>query len=255
MQTVTKTLEGLHVKKIINRKDQLALARREFKFVIPVNRLENVLNDLKNDYFYSYFDNEYIYKYRSLYFDTENFKFFQMHRQGKYNRLKIRIREYKNGIISRYLECKQKVKGKQTTKKRVKLDNDQIETDLNQHGFILEQLSLNSLSTDDLTQRTEVFYDRINLIAKNFNTRITIDFNIQAKSADGELMRLIPDYCILEIKTGEYPADLLRILRNNHKIREQNFSKYCVALCLLQKHLKNNKWKQIFKKYFNDYQL
>ena len=52
-------------------------------------------------------NNDKFSEYESLYFDQEDFKFYNDHHRGKSNRLKIRIRKYKSNGLA-FLEVKKK---------------------------------------------------------------------------------------------------------------------------------------------------
>jgi hypothetical protein len=249
MEQVISNLKAIHVKELLKKRDLLAASRLESKFIIPLDKLKYLSNFLKTRFYYSHFGHGFEYDYHNTYLDTANYQFFHCHRQGKANRLKIRIREYKNGIISRYLECKEKTKGITTNKQRVKIDQQLPLSALINHQLISQRQEAFRFSSAGLTETTEVFYQRVNLVAVDFSQRITLDFNLYTKK-NCDKLALVPGYVILEAKSTSYPKELARYLRRYLKVYEQSFSKYCVSACHLNPDLRRNNWKAIFKNYF-----
>ena len=251
MQKAIKGLRSVHIKNVLRKEDDLFLSRQDHKFVVPKKHIRNILKFLKTDFSYIHFGNGFICKYHNIYFDTDDYKFFNLHRQGKYNRIKIRTREYKNGIQNKFLEFKKKVRGIKTEKKRIQLDANFSSPKLLNQSFVTENLKKYKLQAGDLKKETEIFYKRISLIAKDLQSRITIDFDICVCNKKSDLIKIMPEYFILEVKSKKYPKSISQFLRKEYKIREESFSKYCIALCLLEDKLKKNKWKTLLKKYFS----
>ncbi len=249
MQKIINNIDGLSFTGLKAKKDQYFLSRKDYKFLIRLESLENVLNCLKADFFCNEYEEGYIFKYRNIYFDTKDYKFFNLHRQGKYNRIKIRIRNYENGTKNRFLECKRKSKGEQTIKERIEINKSMDDSESINCDTVRDHLKKYKLTPKDLINKTEISYNRINFIEKKNKMRASIDFSVTAKLNEGKGRKIIPNHFILEIKSKKYPKKIINLLRNTFSIREEDFSKYCVSLCILQKDLKKNKWKQILKKY------
>jgi len=239
---------GLHLEKILQKKDELFSTRKEFKFIIPLDKLSPVINFLQQDFFCSHFGEDFIFKYHNIYFDSSDFKFFRLHSQGKYNRIKIRTREYKNGAINKFLECKRKVKGAKIKKERQRIISDNLDL-IPSFPFIKKELKKYNLKPSDLKNKTEISYDRINFVSKDFKKRVTLDFDIWAQK-NSKKVPIAANFFILEVKSEKFPKKIVQFLLRNYKIKEEKFSKYCVSLCVLEKNLKRNKWKTILKKYF-----
>ena len=74
--------------------DEVKLMNRtDTKFVFEYSLLQKVLNEIKDHYYVLNIDGVRLNAYRSLYFDTDDFKFYFDHHNGK-NRIKVRYREY-----------------------------------------------------------------------------------------------------------------------------------------------------------------
>ena len=249
MREIIKNLQKVHVKEFLDQEDDLVTFRQEYKFIVPLEYLNDILDSLKEDFFYSHFDHGFVYKYHNTYFDTKNYTFFNLHRQGKYNRIKIRIREYKNGVQNKYLECKRKIKGVKITKERAQIDLSINDIGNCDEKFLDSNLQKYQVKQENLVNITETFYNRVNLISTDRKKRITLDFDIHAKNNNSNDIKIIPGYFILELKSRDFPKKIIKLLHKEYKLREENFSKYCVSLCLLNQNLKKNRWKRILKKY------
>lgn len=249
MQEIIKKVEGLIFKEISHEENPFYASRLDYKFIIPVQSLEALLNFLKDDFVCYKHGEEAVFKYHNTYFDTEDDLFFHLHRKGRVRRLKIRIREYRNGKINRYLECKKKGRGGVTSKERESIN---FSTDLEQvlnSEMVRRNLEEYGLKTSDLKQKIELFYDRLSFSAKDGSVRITLDQDIKAKSTDGREVEVLPGYMVLEMKADVEPRAIIRFVKKELRVREIDFSKYCIALCQLFPGLKSNRWKPIFKKY------
>jgi hypothetical protein len=89
--------------------------RADTKFLLPKNKVVDLLTDVLNDYKVLEVKNDRVMTYNSLYYDTPEKDFYNWHHNGKVNRLKIRIRNYVESNIY-FLEVKRK-DGKGKTKK------------------------------------------------------------------------------------------------------------------------------------------
>ena len=95
--------------------------RVDTKFTISEKQFLEVFVDLKDEYNILEVNNDKFSEYESLYFDQEDFKFYNDHHRGKSNRLKIRIRKYKSNGLA-FLE----VKKAQRTNHKIKDKNQNL---------------------------------------------------------------------------------------------------------------------------------
>ena len=97
-------------------------------------------------------------------------------------------------------------------------------------------------SIDDLKISLIVDYNRISLVDKNLEERITIDMGLKAKNKSGakSFDRLI----IVELKQSRYNprSNFIKALRK-YKVYETRFSKYCIGLIQIDNSLKHNRFK------------
>ena len=81
--------------------DSVSLMKRvDTKFVFNRSLLEEIFPLLAGQYKLLYVNDVVKSKYTSLYFDTNDFKFFMNHHNGKLNRSKVRFREYIDSQVS-----------------------------------------------------------------------------------------------------------------------------------------------------------
>ena len=243
-------LDKINIKDLIGRKDPLSKARKEYKFLVPLKVLPQVIEELKEDFICSTHDEGAFFSYTSTYFDTEDLSFFNAHRRSKPNRIKVRIREYKSGVRNAFVECKKKSKGIYSQKDRKKIgENPTINWTREVLGedCIVGNLECHRLCHEDLEQTMHIEYKRIFLMGKNFTKRVTIDFEIKCTNHRKESTQIIPGYCIFEVKEEGIPKKIMQKLRRNYKVRQQGFSKYCISMCTLNPEVKSNRWKQTLK--------
>ena len=72
--------------------------RTDTKFAFKAAKLPLLLNNMQSFYRVLEIDGELIHDYKSLYYDTEDRKFYLDHHNRRVNRHKIRFREYSVGI-------------------------------------------------------------------------------------------------------------------------------------------------------------
>lgn len=212
------------LEEVLRVRDGLLFKRREFKFLLPESLVEQVLQDLSEEFEVSHSDRGFLRTYKTTYYDTPDLASFKAHRQGKYNRQKWRMRDYEDQKI---LECKIKVKGRFTEKKRWELTWTPL--------------------PKNHQEQVEISYKRLFLISKKDQRRITIDIDLRARCLQNRKeVDLLPGHAILEIKSRHNPHDLLRFFRQKYGLQAQSLSKYCLAICKLR-DVKGNRWKQLLK--------
>ncbi len=221
--------------------DSVKLMNRiDTKYVLSANRLPGLLVEAKDKYRILEIDKQRELLYRTTYFDTDDYKMYNAHQNGKLNRFKIRTREY---VVSQihFLEVKFKNNKGRTLKDRVK----RVEGSMSfkeKESLFLEDAA--PFSINDLSPKLWNKFTRLTLVHKTAQERITIDFNLSFKNDKDKEIEL-PKLSVIEVKQDKYTAnsDFLQILKKNH-IYEMRFSKYCVGSALLNPDLKYNRFKQ-----------
>ena len=113
------------------------MKRTDTKYIVNVNFLAPILEDLQKEYQVLEIDNRRIMNYSSVYFDTPEFKFYFDHHNGKVNRTKIRQRKYVDSELT-FLEIKQKNGKGETNKSRIKIPDFELDLSIKSKEFISE---------------------------------------------------------------------------------------------------------------------
>jgi len=213
--------------------------RTDTKFALSQKSLLLTLSELKNKYDCLEILGSKTPHYESLYFDDENFNFFHDHHKGKVNRFKVRIRKYVESNLL-YLEVKHKFKGR-TDKKRIPSSDFSSVFDENQIQFLNKELNENKILKPTIWNS----FQRITLVHKTLNERLTFDFNINFHHQNKE--KNFANLVIAELKQEKLNRNSpFYILMKNQLIRPYRLSKYCLGSMeiLGENQLKFNRFKK-----------
>jgi hypothetical protein len=214
------------------------MKRTDTKFIIHQKKLIKVLEIIKDNYKILEIDKNRMMTYASLYFDTENKKFYNDHHNGKINRAKVRMRKYIESDIC-FLEIKQKDGKGKTTKSRIQIKDFETNLSKNSIDFI-------SKTTSEKLELKPIIwnkFNRITLVSTITKERITIDLNLCYK-----LNTLKKDYSnlvIIEVKQERFnrTSAVVKALKNNF-INPYSISKYCIGMTHIYPQLKYNRFKR-----------
>ena len=208
------TLQEMDRVKLMNRMDT--------KFAFRFSDLNTLLPLLTLNYRVLTIEGTNTPHYESLYFDDERFSFFRDHHNGKGDRFKVRIRKYVESNLF-FLEIKHKIKGR-TDKKRIVTDqfNEVLpESDL---AFVHKELQANK----NLVPTMWNSFQRITLVSKTENERLTLDFNILFEK-DG-VKKSFKQLVIAELKQEDLNRNsVFYQLMKEQRIRPYRLSKYCLG--------------------------
>ena len=159
-------------------------------------------------------NNQLIHSYKSLYYDTEDRKFYLDHHNNRVNRNKVRFREYVGSNLT-FLEIKLKNNKGRTIKKRMKVDSivKQLSTEHKQYIKKVVGSEINLLA------QQKINFDRITFVHKKNKERLTIDLDLtfQNDLNKGDLKKIV----IAEVKQERMSrsSDFIRIAKElNTKI-------------------------------------
>lgn len=214
------------------------LDRIDTKFVIHEDQLIDFLLAIATQYNMLVIGGQSLHPYETLYFDTPSFHLYQMHHNGKRNRYKLRCRKYINSGIS-FFEIKSKTNTSRTIKNRIQIENipEKLNAPLNKfigehtpdtlHGFV---------------PALRVYFDRLTLVNKNANERLTFDLNLRYKcnGFDKQIQKIV----IVEVKQEKHSLSPFRELMKVNRQPKNYLSKYCLGLTYMNKGLKRNRFKQ-----------
>jgi hypothetical protein len=223
------SLEEMEHVKLLNRIDT--------KFIIHENRLTEYLSAISGQYSLLKIGGKLIHPYETLYFDTPDFHLYQMHHNGKRNRFKLRCRKYTNTGIA-FFEVKSKTNKDRTVKNRIQVANipEMLDEQLNQY---ISEHTPGELQ--HYIPALRVYFDRLTLVNKQANERLTFDMNLRYKCNGDE--KEILNIVIVEVKQEKYTVSPLRELMRTQRQHRNYMSKYCLGLTSLHKELKMNNFK------------
>jgi hypothetical protein len=223
------TLEEMDRVKLMDRTDT--------KFNLNISRLPELLRAVRDDYRVLEVSGTRMSRYETLYYDTPEYEFFRKHHNGRTNRYKIRLRRYVESDLN-FFEVKFKNNKGRTIKKRVrKADLDKTISDSSEQ--LLAETA--GMQPGHIEPKLWVNYNRITLVNKHEEERLTIDIDMEVKDENG-----VADFSglvIVEAKQSRPTATaFIRMLRKLH-IPEGGTSKYCLAVSNLVPEIKKNNFK------------
>ena len=164
------TFDPIHLEQM----DRVKLMNRvDTKFAFDIKVLVEILPELAKHYFVLEINTVRIPSYQSQYFDDKNLSFYSDHHNGRTNRFKVRIRKYVESNLL-FLEIKHKYKGR-TNKKRIEVDDFKSTFSSEMNKFIAD----NSITKSTLLPTLENAFQRITLVNKTRNERLTFDFDLK----------------------------------------------------------------------------
>lgn len=228
------SLQDLDAVKLQNRIDT--------KYMLTIQELEKVLHEIQKNQKVLEIDDTRLFTYKTVYFDTPDFRFYKDHHNGCINRVKVRCREYVDSHLVMY-EIKRKLFGTRTDKQRKVIA--QLPEQISQEDYAL--IGYKRLNAQPVEKKMTNEFRRITLTNKEFTERITIDLDIRL-SNEHETIHL-PEIAVIEVKQGKTDvfSHTIQVLKK-FGIRESSFSKYAIGTALLEKTLKHNAFKPILLK-------
>jgi hypothetical protein len=212
--------------------------RTDTKFVFNIDDLPAVLNEAKQHYRILDVEGNKISRYKTLYFDTENFDLYNQHHNGKLNRYKIRHRTYVESNLG-FLEVKFKNNKGRTLKTRIKESEVPEINKGKAFEFLKRMLPFSPL---ELLPKIWINYSRITLVNKISAERLTLDLNLEFEREGRK--QILSKLVIAEVKQDSKVASpFISIMRAKH-IRQGSISKYCFGVASSFNKVKKNNFKQ-----------
>lgn len=240
MNKINEILQNFETISLSEMDSVKLMNRADTKFVFHKSQLEKILPKIQNYYKVLEVKNNKISTYQTLYFDTNDFKFYYNHHNGKSNRCKIRMRKYVESDLN-FLEVKKKNNKKKTNKTRILIDNISPQIEEKHKEFINKSTGIDY----QLNESHWNSFQRITLVSKQQLERLTIDINLSFydKNEKQELNNVV----IAEVKQEKKSrsSDFIKLLKYEY-IYPLRISKYCIATATLNKYLKRNIFKRKF---------
>jgi hypothetical protein len=235
LDSILRTFEPISLENM----DKVELMnRKETKYTFSSKQLADVITKASEYYYILEIENIRNFLYRTTYLDTTDYLFFNHHAIGKLNRYKVRYRVYESTGGS-YLEIKCKSNKMRTIKWRIKNQMQKNYFDEKATNFLAKYIGAET----DVQPILENWFNRITLVSKNLNERVTFDFNLSFSPMDGKKIEL-PYLAIAEIKfeKTEGLSPINKIFKDLC-IRPSSFSKYCIGNILLNNPKRINSFK------------
>jgi hypothetical protein len=218
--------------------DVKLMSRTDTKFAFKANKMPLLLQELLPYYRVLEIDGKLIHDYKSLYYDTDNRKFYLDHHNGRVNRNKIRFREYVGSKLT-FLEIKRKNNKGKTIKKRMKVDAISNELSEKQQSYIEKIIG----KPMEVNAKQWINFSRITFVHKTQKERLTMDVNLtfENENEKGDMKHIV----IAEVKQERMSrsSDFMRIAKEMH-ILPIRISKYCLTTLALNPELKKNRFKE-----------
>ena len=218
--------------------DVKLMSRTDTKFVFNFSRIPEFLEKLSQFYRVLSIDGNLIHDYKSLYFDTEDRKFYIEHHNRRVNRNKIRFREYVGSGLT-FLEIKLKNNKGKTIKKRIKVDSISEEITEQQQKYIDKIVGY----PIEVSAKQWINFSRVTFVHKTQKERLTMDINLtfNNKKDEGDLKNIV----IAEVKQERMSrsSDFMRVAKEM-SILPMRLSKYCMSTLSLNPKLKKNRFKE-----------
>ena len=215
------------------------LDRIDTKYVFSIDRLPDVLLDLRNNYHILEICGIRKNCYQTVYYDTDDFSMYHQHHNGKMNRYKVRLRRYCDSGLN-YFEIKRKNNKDRTIKTRVKRNEFSIQIEGKSSSLLQEKTVF---SPENLKPVVWVNYSRMTFSSKDLSERLTIDTGL--RFVIGEKEKSYETLVIAEIKQNKAAQSGFTTLMLKQRIPSMAISKYCLGMINLYEGIKKNnfKWK------------
>ncbi|MBT5353974.1 MAG: polyphosphate polymerase domain-containing protein [Flavobacteriales bacterium] len=218
--------------------DVKLMSRTDTKFVFNFSRIPEFLEKLSQFYRVLSIDGNLIHDYKSLYFDTEDRKFYIEHHNRRVNRNKVRFREYVGSGLT-FLEIKLKNNKGKTIKKRIKVDLISESITEKQQKYINKIVGY----PIEVSAKQWINFSRVTFVHKTQKERLTMDINLtfNNKKDEGGLRNIV----IAEVKQERMSrsSDFMRVAKEM-SILPMRLSKYCISSMQLYPELKQNRFKE-----------
>lgn len=225
------------------------LVRLDNKYILGGQSMRDAMDLFSEEFDVLEIDGKRRFTYETCYFDDDERHCYYDHHRGRKKRFKVRLRKYVDAGLC-FVEVKLKGKRGITHKRRLKQPLDQYGK-LNAEALAHVKQSYQELygrTFDyDLKPAVEMRYQRVTLVRKAGDERMTIDFNLQF-SYDGKTFNADPETFIIETKSPNANGGADKVLRQLHQHPTKRCSKYCVAMATLEAVGKHNKFLPAMRK-------
>lgn len=238
----TQLTEGFEILSLESLNERALLQNRhDIKYVFPISMLNNILSALKQDYAVLSINNNCVFEYETMYYDTPELYFYQQHHLGRTNRIKVRKRTYVDAN-THYLEVKIKNNKGLTEKFREPIAIEESKAPPAAYNRFFSRFIPDTLT--NLQEILTVHYNRITLLHKTNIEKVTLD--IAPCFMHDNQKAVYQQLVIAEVKVETKENASFCALMKAHHIKARSLSKYCLGVISLNKTIKYNNFKKQF---------
>lgn len=216
--------------------------RTDTKYVFGEGLLTALLEEMVGDYRLLEVNGVRGVRYRTLYYDTTDLRYFHDHHNGRTFRSKVRYREYVGSDLF-FLEVKRKTGRGRTNKSRIRVDG--IPTIMPPEHLKFVQ-GITGVHAPHLAQLWNHF-TRLTFVHRTRPERLTIDLGLTFERHGAST--LLGPACIAELKQehGDAASPFIGFMKAMGQ-RPSGMSKYCVGMWKLVPGMKYNAFKETLLK-------
>ena len=215
--------------------------RTDAKFLVPLSMLSSILDDLRPHYRLLEIEGQRMCDYQTLYFDTEDMQLYHDHQTGRFNRYKIRQRNYVQ-TNSSFTEVKFKNNKGRTIKTRIPIKTATPELEKDTEAFLRHQTPF---EPELLKAVLWVDYTRLTLVSRTTAERLTLDLNLSFRNDHSR--KTYEHLVVAEVKQDSLKHSMFMDLMKHYRLRQGSLSKYCLGVISLDSTVKKNRFKNKLK--------
>lgn len=223
------TLDEMTGIKLMNRTDT--------KFLANKTQLMQVLALAKDDYFVQRIADKAITQYRTVYWDSPDYRFYNMHQMGRKPRTKVRVRTYEDSEGLTFLEVKKKDNHGKTKKKRIQVASQEAVFDSGGDEFVIKHTNSSLTALHPCLQN---HFHRITLVNRGKTERLTIDFDIDYTNFDTGKQANSDQLAIIELKRDGLVFSPIKEILMRLRIKPHGYSKYVIGSHMTNPSLRAN---------------
>ena len=205
------------------------LKRIDRKFLLNSKQFSDILSDLKEQFQVLEIAWKKVFEYDNVYMDTKDYLFYNQHQNKLKSRTKIRTRYYVDSNLA-FFEYKQK-NDWVTSKYRYQFPSEE-------HGFMTRgkkrffdwvwQSVYSGEKAPEISPSIKTNYKRITMVSKNWEERLTIDFDIKATDLRKKWAKVVDlkNLVIIESKSLKEDCQACEIMKNHDIDKAKSCSKY-----------------------------
>ncbi len=222
--------------------------RVDRKYLVPPDVVAKIVDELSGTVRVLEMSDNRAFRYQSVYFDTDDYRSFHQHVQGRRRRFKVRTRTYLDTDTCQ-LEVKVKGGRSETVKSRLEYDPaDAFFLTAEGYSFVAEhtgqpesELGLQPVLLSD--------YQRTTLVDLEALTRVTCDVGLVWESTSSSTPNTFRDVVVETKSAGQFSPFDMRLRAFGY--RPISISKYCIGVALLNPDLHANRWSRTLRHHFD----